>query len=561
MDPSVIKVDATGAAIVMLAWAWPLARSLRGAAGEARAAGRAHAFALAAIVALAAAMRLWVARPTLLFALSDVYPFLEKAANPWGAGGGWHNYHGVGFEVVLSGLLRVFGYDLDVIWAANATIGTLSVAVAYLFVARLTGRPRAGLLAALLLAVHVPSVRVDASEQIASASVLTALVSYVSVLEVATDASRGAAVRAGIAMAAVMQGRMEGALHVLFAILACLARRPREGAWRVPAGLPLAIATAAVGVAPRALVWASFVFGHGDTSAGISLYRLAAFPGNLLHERNTFVSVAGEIPVYPVLAVVGIAAAFLRRDLGAAVLALAASALMACFFLFEWTLDLSDALRYQANAAFLAVALAGYGAEALAGAFRRRSVRAGLVGLVAALACGTVAVAWPLLRDPHPVERSVSFFLEGSDRVPPGCLLLLQRPTDFLGRYGPGQWPPAFLAGRSGVRVAYYPDDLDSTAGEACRVAFEGLDCRVRYPDPSEGYDWDRPVFEWLDAWRLDVERRGGFQGERSECRALSDRFDLLPLATATVAPGRPVWAWLPREDVEIGFYRLGARR
>jgi hypothetical protein len=556
---TVFAVDAATAAIVLLAWAWPLWRSIRAAALDSRAAGRTYVVALSLIGLLAVSLRLWAFQPTFLFSLPDAYQFLDKVAHPLD-NAGWHPYHLGGF-VFLGGLARLFGDGPGVIWTTNAIAGALAAVLLFPLVVRLAGQSSAALVASFLLAVHAPSVRVDSSEQLSSLSVLTAIVALLSVAEVARKCSWQAVLSASIALAALTQFRLDAIALCGFAVLTFFLVPGTTGGFRALRPLLALLAVSALLVAPRFVSIACAMVREWPSGGGaVDLWSLETTRRLVFSDRSIFLTVPRFVPVYPLLLLAGLGALAWRREWRRLAF-FVAGVLFALFEVHGWTLDVNDALRFQDITWFLLVVVAGIGADALAslaGSPRRTGIAIGVICAAAALA---FVAAWPVLGAQPAFDRSAALFRRNLPDLPPDCRLLLPRPSPDP-PWGPGHWPSALLTGWHGLAPRYFPEDLASTDSDACRIAFLGVECQLRYPPDEEVRQWpaNSLFFVLIDKWKHDVDDHGGYP-ERDECRALRDRHVLEPLVTEVIDAGRPSFGWLPSGTMEIGFYRLAAHR
>jgi hypothetical protein len=280
----------------------------------------------------------------------------------------------------------------------------------------------------------------------------------------------------------------------------------------------------------------------------------------LFSDRSVFVTVPAILPVYPLLLLAGLGALAWRREWRLLAF-FSLAVLFAVLGVHGWTLDLDDALRFQDVSWFPLVAVAGIGADAVA---RVPASRAGS-GLAATALClaavSAFVAAWPLLAAPQAFDRSDAFFRRHVTGFPADCRLLLPRSSPRP-PWGPGSWPRSLLEAWPGVEPRFFPEDLAATDPDACRIAFLGIECYVRYPSDAEVGEWpaDALLFDRIDGWKRDMDGRG-LDRERDECRTLKERYVLEPLVTGIVEPGRPTFAWLPPGSLEIGFYRLGAHR
>jgi hypothetical protein len=550
------------AVIMIAAWLVPLCLVLAAFVRDVRSAGRVPAILLALTLLSGLCLRLAVATPSFLFSLPDAHLFLNRVMQP---NLNWHTYQGTGSFLLLSAAAHAMGDPAGAVFAVNALAGTLLGALLYLFVTRLTGRISAGLFAAFLLAFHVPSIRVDTSEQLAPLTMVAALVAWLELLELRDTPSWPRVAVAAIASAAALQFRFDAVVYVGFAFVMACATIPSGQARRVMPALLATIGLTALLALPRILVYSTMPAGKLSDLR----YDAGVFLDILVSDRNVFVSLARVLPIHPLLVIAGLVALARRRSWRLLALFIGVTAFAWGFYFNEWTLDLNDALRFQYHTLPVLIAVAAIGADALSSWRPNRGYRAAVSVAIGAAAIGAAAPGWSLLITPTDVDREIAFLDRHVDAVPDNCRLLMLGPAKRpdRGLFGPGILPDWLLRGRTGPEVRFFPGDIDATRGEPCRVAFKGLDCYLRYPDvtlPEEDLARFREaevrpsVIEFLDTWR---STQAGIPAEREECRALSDRFVLEPIATEIVPPGRPTWAWRPPGDLEIGFYRLLERR
>jgi hypothetical protein len=552
------QADAAAAAVVLIAWTWPILRTLRGAARDAVDVDRNALLFLGFTVLVAAVLRLFVADTVLQFSLPDAYQYLDKVMEPWGPPGQWHLIHGMGGPVLSHGWCRIFGFDLEVIRALNALAGVLSVVLIFPLVNRWTGRPWAGLLAAFLMAVHVPSIRIDASEQASSLSILSALVAFLAILDLVRRGSWQGLVAAGIALAAIAQFRIDSTGLIGGFVLASLLLPMTRPGTRFPwIRLLGAFAIAAILVIPRLAVLATAIPSQDGLSHG-PVYRLDVFMDIFLSRNNTFFATGIAMPMFPFLFLVGIVAVARKRDwrldafLGISILIAWSQ------YLVEWTLDFSDALRYQAIGWFLMIGIGGVGADFLLALVRSPVYRRYLTAGVMVLACMPLILERSILVEPQPADRSVGFLTRHLAELPDHCQILLPVPElDSPDTYDSRRPSQFFLGDHPTREFRGGRIPIPDHAGSTCEVLFKGIDCYQRFP--VGGWDWSRetPVYRHLYHWQNDMDERLTSPYLREHCRLPFQTHELEPIVTEVIPPGRRTWAWLPGEPVEIGLYRL----
>lgn len=551
----VVELVSAGPVLLLwFAWVWPAVVSelRRDLAHQRRA-----AWVLAAATFVAAVLRL-TASPTVLYGLGQAAPHISKLFHPFGADAHWHAHAGIGGYAFFYALSLLAGKRLATVWIANALLGACCVPAMYLFVRRIADR-EAALCAAWLLAVYVPQIRVDASEQLVTLSVLASLFTYVLWLDAYEREDKRRWNAAGAALAACLCFRPASIWLGAFAVLlpAWLAvgrkRLPYKGIARAGlVALPLS--------APRLVVGATAIVQSGRDLTGGQLR--FAWPV-VTSWRDVFLDSRYSSPVYALVVVTGLVVLAYRRRLRLLAFMLVAIVLTVLLYYNEWTLDENDALRFQAVSWPLLIALAGIGAGAATRLFADTRLRAGISVAIVAAAGAWLLVGKRLLWTPLASDTDLEFFASNLDKVPRRCTLFLQ------GRLKPGHKPtfdPRWLL--TGRQVRRFPRGFDG-AGNACRVAYVGVDCYTYAVD--DVYDDRklrmyyrrtdrRPLFTFIDGYKAKFDRKPPPR-LRPECALLRQRYRLEPIVETSIRERRGGSRfWRPGGPLKIGFYFLRPR-
>jgi hypothetical protein len=554
-------IDAVTASLILTASLWPLTRAGKAIAADCREQGVWLTTALGVVLIVALGLRFFAVSPTLLVHTPDLHHHMERLFDPLGPAARWHPFHGMGGHVVHAGAARLFGESVNVVWTVNRLVDSLTPLLVYLFARRLFACPVAGVMAALLLALFTPQIRLAASEQLASLTVFFSVLAYCAVLEGLARPGRWAYLAAAVALAAAMQQRADVVPHVMFCGLLILLRVRGEPWPRLNRWFFIALGLFVVLSTPRVLASFQTEETFGGWFSLDFFFDLVVSP-----RRHIYINPAWAWPIYPVLTLVGLGWLAARRQWR--LLAFVCIAIVAgwLFYLNQWTLDGVEALRFQVHAWFLFVMMAGFGLSCLGQLPRSRTLRGAILGAGLVAAVGSLVATWPMLHTHTATAQDIRFFTTHLHRVPPGCALHLLRP-EHAGkrRYGPGTPPRWALGGRITLT---YPADLRTAKGERCRVAYLGTDCHTRYPEDDrtlisrakESFASGRgpALYTLLDQWQARLDRSP--PGQRPGCRWLRRHFRLEPLATATLQPGLWTFVWTPRRRLRVGFYRLHPR-
>jgi len=565
--PVLLRIEAVCAATMLVLCLWPIARAFSALVRDLRNGGTGLLVSMLAVWFVAIFLRLVLTEPTFLSNLPDLHMFFERLFSPLGPASSWHHYHGMGGYMLHAGLAHLFGESYQTVIVVNGLLGSLAPLMLYLVTLRLMGDRRAAFIAAVLLAVFPPTIRVDVSEQIHSLSIFIVLITYFSVLEVLDKPTLRSYLAAGIAGAAAMQMRAEAMPHVFFACMLAMLRirgmaRPR---WGFP--LILGITVLTVAAVPRVVVTLLDYYKLGglpNWGAGFGV-----FIDLFLSGRNIYVNPLFSLPVYPLLTLAGIAWLVMVKNWR--LLAFFLMFLIShCFlYLCEWTLDINEALRFQTHIWFFDILLAGVGLAWLSRLVENRTVQGALISAGIVFAACSLIPARYLLMQPQPVDQDVLFFERHIDRLPAECRLIMLRASHAESEthyFGPRTWPMWLLKNNNRDDTLAYPGDLDSVdAIGGCWIAHVGIDCYRRYPSDDMSEEQIKEIFfkeggpflyEFIDEWHADLDRKAPTL-LRSECRMLFDRYQLKPFETTTVSPGRKAWIWSPNKPVVVGFYFL----
>ncbi|MFH2006056.1 MAG: glycosyltransferase family 39 protein [bacterium] len=563
MPAPIFTVEAVTASAVLLASAWPLTRAGKAIVADCRTHGRWLSLALGGVALTALALRFFAVTPTLLSHEPSVHHYLDRLLHPLGPEAAWHPFHGMGGYVLHAGITRVFGDSLGVIWTTNRLFDALTPLLCYLLARRLFDSPLAGVLAAALLAVFPPQLRVAASTQLLSLTVFFAAAAYCAVLDALERPGRWSYLAAAVALAAAMQLRAEVATHLFFCGLLILMRVrgeawPRLDRWFFGACGLLVV-----------LCILRLLSSLQTTENPEGLFRLRFFLETLLSRRHLYINPELVSPVYPLLTLLGLVGLAMQRRWRLLLFLAIALAAGWVFYLNQFTFDVYEALRFQAHAWFLLIAVAGFGLSWLATISRQTALRVGICALGLAAATGSLITAWPLLTQHTATAQNVTFFASHLHRVPTACELYLLRPRHKGKKrpYGPGIHPRWALKSRAG-KTRSFPEQLQTGPQPGCRVAYLGVGCASRYPSDDPAFvdkvrqDYKRrvgpPLYVHVERWRAGLDRQP--PPPRPECQWLRRHFQLEPLVTTTIHPGRRTYIWTPKKKLTVGFYRLRAR-
>lgn len=561
-----VSIEAIAALAAIVLMLRPLREAFGALVAEVKACPPVVRGMLGAAVVGGVVLRSVVAHPAVLYPLPGAAHMLDRLFFPLGPSANWYPHHGMGAAVLNAAFGAVFGPQLEVLFAINIVASSLAIPLLFLFARELTGSRLTAAFAAFVMAFYVPAVRVDVSDQLVALSTMTFLLAGWSVLSALRRPGRDAFLLAGFALAAAAQFRLEMVIHLgALALLVLLSSaRLRQ---HVPAvfrglgvflllSLPRMIVTGleSLRLAPEAPAW------RGDFFFGV-----------FFSEWNAWLNPTYTAPLLVLLCIVGIVWLLRERRLReSAFLGVAiVGSVLFCFN--EWMLDLGDALRFQANVWPHVAVLAGIGLAGSVERLRHRGAAAAVTAIAVTLPVIWVVPGLPLLREPQPNEVDLQFLQTNGRALPPECNLLVQGemlspPGAQGGRVHRTGWRPGWLGGRTGTDVLpRFPQELPDNPGEACHVAYVGVDCFRWYPDEivpdreiQEAFlvEDREPLYAMMGRIRERLDRDPPPQ-PRPECAELFDRFEMEPLVTATLPPARPSSVWSPPGDMEIGMYRL----
>jgi hypothetical protein len=558
-----LTLEAVVAGLLVLLSLWPWAREGRALVAELRLADRWVGFCLVAAVSTGLALRA-AAEPTLLYAPNEAFAHIDKLFWPIESSR-WHVHAGTGGYLLVAGLASLFGRSIDIVVALNVAAGGLSILLIYAFSLRAFRDRLTAALAATLFALYLPQIRVDASEQLATLTIAYSLLAYVTVLRALDEPSRESFLSAAIAAAAAVQMRPGAILHVagaglLYVALAC--GRPRAFArwfwW--------SLGIFAMLVAPRALVAL-----HATTSSlGGHRLRVDVLWDVFTSWRHVYANPSWSAPVYPALSVLGLAALAATRQLRL-LLVLVVVWVLGCLLYFnEWLLDLNDALRFEAPTWFLLVALAGLGLAALVHRIQVSLLRKGIITGSIGIAAAWILVGRSLIFTPLVSDQDLQFFSAGLSHFPVECRLYTLETRDLrTGYYGPRFRPDwLFRAQARDQPIFPYPEALELPLSQGCHVAYLGAECYRWYIDDRTAPEKIKhfyalverpPLYALVDDFLTSEDQRARPDAMRPECMAVIERFELEPIVTTDLPPGRSgSRIWSPNHPLKVGFYRLG---
>jgi hypothetical protein len=563
--PMLLRIEAVCAGVTLILCLWPLTRAFSALIRELRTGGARAIIAMLIVWLVAVLLRLVVVNPTFLSNLPDLHMHFERLFSPLGRASTWHHHHGMGGYILHAGLAQIFGKSYQTVWMINGLVGSLAPALLYLVVLKLVADRRVAFLAAALLAVFPPSIRVDASEQFHSLSIALVLLTYFSTLKALERPTLKTWLAAGLAGAAAMHMRAEALPHVFFACVLTIVKiqgmaRPR---WGLP--LVLAILVLSVPAIPRILTTLQAMMNEGLSAWGASS---GVFADLFFSERHVYLNPHLSLPIYPVLTLAGVASLALARSWQLLAFTLVVLVVQSFAYFNEWTFDTNEALRFQAHIWFMQIILAGIGLAWLSRLARNQTIQGLVACMGIAIASLSLLPARQILLQPQGADQDVLFFAEQLPRLPRDCRLVMLRvsheSTD--GYFGPGTRPDWLLEKHGRNLTLSYPEDLDAmdSSGD-CHVGYVGIDCYRRYPGDSLDEEQVRKniheaghpiLYEIIDSWRSQLDRHPP-PLMRPECAELFDRFRTEPLVELRVSPSRPTWIWSPDRPITIGFYRM----
>jgi len=563
--PTLLKLEAVCASVMLVLCLWPLARAFTSLTRDLRKGGTGAIVSMLVIWLAAIFLRLVLANPTFLSNLPDLHMYFERLFSPLGHASTWHHHHGMGGYVLHAGLAQVFGKNYHVVWVVNSLLGSLTPVLLYLVTLKLLNDRRAAFIAAALLAVFPPAVRIDASEQIHGLSIALVLLTYFSTLEALRRPTYLTYLAAGIAGAAAMQMRAEAVPYVFFACVLTVLKirgldRPR---WGLP--LLLGVSVLLVPAMPRLLVTLLDICREGPSTLGTGFGVLSDL---FFSSRHLYINPLLSLPVYPLLTMAGIATLVTARSWRLLVFLLAVLAIQYYLYFNEWILDTNEALRFQAHMWFIQIMLAGAGLAWLSRFARSQRIQGTIIAVGVAVAASSLLPAQSILRQPQEADQDVLFFAQQLPRLPRSCrLAMLRAGSAESDRYfGPKTWPEWLLKEQGRDDTLSYPEDLDLiSSGDTCYMVYVGIDCYRRYPGDSmdeeqlerEFHESTRQfLYKIIESWQSELDRNPP-PLLRPECEDLFRRYQLDKLAELEVVPGRKTWVWHPRQPVVIGFYRI----
>lgn len=504
-----------------------------------------------------AVLRFGVASPSILYTLPDAYFSADRLFFPLGIHSIWHPMHGMGAAVVVASAGLIFGPGFGLLSMVNAAAGFLVIPMAFLFGGRLIGSRLAGAFAAWVLAVHVPTIRVDVSDQAVALSALTFLLAGHWVLTALRERTRWNFVAAAVAVGAAAQFRMEYLLHLgALALIVVLSARTLKGQGRnvlVALGVLLLLAV------PRSVT----TIIESATNTGFSLG--ATWRWDVTWElfaggANFWLNPRFTSPVLVVLVVLGLCWLVTERRFVVALYFVSLIGCMALFCFNEWMLDFNDTLRFQANLFVPFAILSGAGLSGLVRRLRPYEIARPSLAVALVLPLVWVVPEASLLREKNANDHEVEFLARHGSSVPDSCPILVQGASASGKRSYRTGWRPGWLVGRE-QPLPRFPEELSRYQDEVCSVVFIGVDCYRWYGDEllseeSMHVAGRAPLRDILRTLNESFDRSPP-PLPRKECAGLFERYAMEPIVTAVVPPARRGSAWEPVTGIEIGMYRL----
>jgi len=523
---------------------------------------RAAARWLAAVFVLALLLRALLPPAGLFHDHNHGYQYLEVML-----GSGPHEYrieYGLGGFGVFRFLLFFLPHSPHSVFALNIFLGALTVVPVYAFARMAWESERAGLFAALAIAVLPPHVRLSATEDL---YVLAALLEATSIAAVIAYARSGSVRHLALTVASVVlvcQVRETMNLVPLLAIAGFFVFGESVRARLRSRSLWVGVAAALILVAPHAYVFATYslpalaAIGPRFDSAwvlqtGVRIFTL----------ENPYLDPAITLPGFGLLVLAGIALGF-RAGARRILFVVAASALFA-WVAFLKTITETDRIMFHAHYGIFLAVLAGRGADRLVERTRTARTRLAVVGCAALLLLSLPLGARSFLTRESNIQREFACVSDHVDDLPAGCTLVTLTNGEDVGEEPIGVgfgYLKRFPADRRMSISRFFARARQSAPdlAESCYLYYEQAICY----DPS--FDevlafcgLTREQFRYPELLACVTRYRNArHDAYQPLCARVHDELVLKPIGTCRFgAAPLDVDPVPPGRNLEIGFYRI----
>ncbi len=523
---------------------------------------RSSALLLFGLVALAVLLRAAIPPVGLFHDHNHGYQYLEVML-----GSGPHEFrpeYGLGGFGVFRFLLFFLPHEPQSIFGLNIALGALTVLPVYAFARLAWDSERAGLFAALAIAVLPAHVRLSATEDLYVVAGLLEATSFAAMIAYArTGAVRHLALTVA-SVVLVCQVRETMNLVPLMAIAGFFVfgteirqRLRRPSLW-------VAVAAALVLVAPHVYFFATRslpalgALGPRFDSAWVLHTGVRMFTA-----ENPYLDASVTMPGFMLLAAAGVLLRFRVHARGIAFVV--ATVLVFSWVAFLKTITETDRIMFHAHYGIFLAVLAGRGASELVARAREPWMRGAIAGCAALVLLSLPLAAKGFLTRESNIQREFACVSEHVPEVPEGCTLVTltngedvgEEPIGvafgYLSRFGPAKR----MSIESFLSLAP-KGALES--GDSCYVYYEQRICYEPSSEQLLAYcGLERSAFrypELLDCVRrYRTERTNTYQPLCARMHrdfALREigvcRFGAAPLDVDPMPPGR---------KLEIGFYRI----
>lgn len=518
------------------------------------------------LVALALFLRATIPPVGLFHDHNHGYQYLEVML-----GSGPHQFrpeYGLGGFGVFRFFLFFLPHEPHSIFVLNILFGALTVLPVYAFARLAWDSERAGLFAALAIAVLPPHVRLSSTEDL---YVLAGLLEATSFAALIAYARTGAVRHLALTVASVVlvcQVRETMNLVPLMAIAGFFVfgtevrqRLRRRSLW-------VAVAAALVLVAPHVYFFitrslpALGALGPRFDSAWVARTGVRMFTG-----ENPYLDPSLVMPGFVLLAAAGVVLRFRVHARGIAFV-------VAVLLVFSWvaflkTITETDRIMFHAHYGIFFAVLAGRGASELVARAREPWMRGAIAGCAAVVLLSLPLAAGGFLTRESNIQREFACVSTHVAEVPEGCTLVTLTNGEDVGEEPIGatfSYLPRFGAARL-ASIGQFSSLAARGALEApdsCYVYYEQRICYEPSMDQVLAYcGLERSEFRYPEllacVLRYRTERTDAYQPLCARMHrefALQElgicRFDAVPLDVDPMPPGR---------RLEIGFYRITGLR
>ena len=481
-----------------------------------------------AILLLALALRAVVSPHTLIHENAHGYEYLRSAFIGEG-----YPYHGAGYYAFFRLVTAVTGPHPQAVFWGNALLSALTALLLIPTGRLVTGNREVGEYAALVYALWPATLRIAASESMFPLALFLALASLWAWLSALRSGDPLRYLLAGLLLAFVVQVRPIMALWPAVVLVSSIT----QPSWRAQfrrAWPWLALGACAVvcsgWIAFRILDFkAQGVHGMVDLSPARALV-LAFSQTNLLWNPGwTPFAVLGT-------GILGLVVA-IRHDRRFLVTACVGLALLAWFGLAPSQGAEPSQLRLQSPLQLVFVLCAGFGLAWLAALLPRPPRRAGSILLIAVVTTSS-SLRFDAVGETFNPQQELAFLADTVRDLPPECMVVTA---------------DKFMADR--VLVTEFPGWwLDGP-----RTSLDAVEDEASLPDLWPCVLWYRGLTCQSFTWQERGAGRVPASGVREECSQVEEMYELTPLAEHSFE-NRPYLGYIqvPRDTVEIGFYRVG---